>query len=135
MEGRLMVMVPPMGSADAVVNANVVIPVVVLCATLSPTASVRDALVTCPPIAGDMLEELTTSVLVATVKPEATASLGAPVVSCPAAKVMDCAPAGSTALAVVHTMTRVAAVITHPDNVAPADTGISVPTGEDGPVK
>ena len=58
-----------------------------------------------------------------------------PVISCPAAKVMDCAPAGSTALAVVHTITRVAAVITHPDNVAPADTGTSVPTGEDGPVK
>ena len=130
-----MVIVPPLGSADAVVNEKVVIPVVVCCAALSPAASVRDALVTCPPIAGDMLEELTTSVLVATVKPVATASLGAPVVSCPAAKVMDCAPAGSTALAVVHTMTRVAAVITHPDNVAPADTGTSVPTGEDGPVK
>ena len=135
MEGRLMVMVPPMGSADAVVNANVVIPVVVLCATLSPAASVRDTLVTCPPIAGDMLEKLATSALVATVKPVATASLGAPVVSCPAAKVMDCAPAGSAALAVVHTMTRVAAVIAHPDNVAAPDTGLRLPSGVDGPVK
>ncbi len=135
MEGRLMVMVPPIDSADAVVNANVVIPVVVLCATLSPAASVRDALVTCPPMAGDMIAKLTKSVLVATVKPVATASLGAPVVSCPAAKVMDCAPAGSAALAVVHTMTRVAAVIAHPDNVAPPDTGLRLPSGVDGPVK
>ena len=130
-----MVMVPPMDSADAVVNANVVIPVVVLCATLSPAASVRDALVTCPPMAGDMIAKLTKSVLVATVKPVATASLGAPVVSCPAAKVMDCAPAGSAALAVVHTMTRVAAVIAHPDNVAAPDTGLRLPSGVDGPVK
>ena len=36
-----MVMAPPVDNADAVVNAKVVIPVVVLCATLSPTASVR----------------------------------------------------------------------------------------------
>ena len=135
MEGRLMVMVPPVDNADAVVNAKVVIPVVVFCATLSPAASIRDALVTCPPIAGDMLEELATSALVATVKPVAAASRGAPVVSCPAANVMDCAPAGSTAVAVVHTMTRVAAVIAHPDNVAPPDTGLSEPTGVAGPVK
>ena len=135
MDGRLTVMLPPMGNTDAVVNAKVVIPVVVRCATLSPAASVRDALVTCLPIAGDVLEELTTSVLVATVKPVATASLGSPVVSCPAAKVMDWAPAGSAALVVVHTMTRVAAVIVHPDNVAPGDTGMRVPIGVDGPVK
>jgi hypothetical protein len=61
--------------------------------------------------------------------------LQVPVVNCPAAKVMDCAPAGSTAVAVVHTMTRVAAVIAHPDNVAPPDTGLSEPTGVAGPVK
>ncbi len=36
-----MVMAPPVDNADAVANAKVVIPVVVLCATLSPTASVR----------------------------------------------------------------------------------------------
>ena len=75
------------------------------------------------------------SILVATVNPVVTASLGAPVVSCPGANVMDCAPAGSTAVAVVHTMVRFAATITHPDNVAPGDTGTSVPAGVDGPVK
>ena len=102
---------------------------------MSPAASVTDALVTCPPIAGDTLDKLTTSALVATVNPVVTASLGAPVVSCPTPKVMDCAPAGSTADAVVHTMVRVAATITHPANVAPGDTGTSVPAGVDGPVK
>ncbi len=39
-----MVMVPPMDNTDAVANANVVIPVVVRCATLSPAASVRTTL-------------------------------------------------------------------------------------------
>ena len=52
----------------------------------------------------------------------------------PLEKMIDCAPAGSAAVAVVHTMVRVAEVITHPDNVAPAD-GTSVPAGLDGPVK
>ena len=135
MGGRLMVTVPPMGNTDAVLNAKVVIPVVVRCATLSPAASIIATLVTCPPIAGDKLGELTTSALVATVKPVETDSLGAPVVSCPAANVMICAPAGSAAPAVVHTMVRVAGVIAHPDNVAEPDAGVSVPTGVAGPVK
>ena len=130
MGGRLMVMVPPMGNTDAVLNVKVVIPVVVRCATLSPAASVIATLVTCPPIAGDKLGELTTSALVATVKPVETDSLGAPVVSCPAANVMICAPGGSTAPAVVHTMVRVAGVITQEP-----DAGVSVPPGVAGPVK
>ena len=53
----------------------------------------------------------------------------------PLEKMIDCAPAGSAAVAVVHTMVRFAEVITHPDNVAPADAGTSVPAGLDGPVK
>ena len=130
-----MVTVPPMGNSDAVVNVKVVIPVVVRCATLSPDASVRVALVTCPPIAGDKLGELTTSALVVTVKPVETDSLGAPVVSCPGANVMICAPAGSAAPAVVHTMARVSGVMAHPDNVAEPDAGVSVPPGVAGPVK
>ena len=130
-----MVIVPPTGVGDAVLNAMVVIPVVVRCATLSPAASVSDALVTCPPIAGDTLDELATSALVATVKPVETDSLGAPVVSCPAANVMICAPAGSVAVAVVHTMVRVAGVMAHPDNVAEPDSGVSVPPGVARPVK
>ena len=128
-------MVPPTGTGVAVLNDMVVIPVVVRCATLSPAASVRVALVTCPPIAGDKLGELTTSALVATVKPVETDSLGAPVVSCPASNVMICAPAGSAAPAVVHTMVRVAGVMAHPDNVAEPDSGVSVPPGVAGPVK
>ena len=131
-----MVMVPPTGTGVAVLNDMVVIPVVVRCATLSPAASVRVALVTCPPIAGDKLGELTTSALVATVKPVETDSLGAPVVSCPAANVMICVPGGSAAPAVVHTMVRVAGVMAHPDNVvAEPDAGVSVPPGVAGPVK
>ena len=130
-----MVTVPPMGNTDAVLNAKVAIPVVVRCATLSPDASVIATLVTCPPIAGDKLGELTTSALVATDKPVETDSLGAPVVSCPTANVMICAPAGSAATAVVHTMVRVAGVMAHPDNVAEPDAGVSVPPGVARPVK
>ena len=131
-----MVMVPPTGTGVAVLNDMVVIPVVVRCATLSPAASVRVALVTCPPIAGDKLGELTTSALVATDKPVETDSLGAPVVSCPTANVMICGPSGSAATAVVHTMVRVAGVMAHPDNVvAEPDAGVSVPTGVARPVK
>ena len=58
-----------------------------------------------------------------------------PVTSSPAAKVMDCAPAGRDADAVVHTMVRVAGVIAHPDKAARPDTGLSVPCGVAGPVK
>ena len=58
-----------------------------------------------------------------------------PVTSSPTAKVMDCAPAGRDADAVVHTMVRVAGVITHPDKAARPDTGLSVPCGVAGPVK
>ena len=130
-----MLMVPPMGNTDAVLNVKVVIPVVVRCATLSPAASVIATLVTCPPIAGDKLGELTTSALVATDKPVETDSLGAPVVSCPTANVMICGPGSSTAPAVVHTMVRVAGVMAHPDNVAEPDAGVSVPPGVARPVK
>ena len=130
MGGRLMVTVPPMGNTDAVLNVKVAIPVVVRFATLSPAASVIATLVTCPPIAGDKLGELTTSALVATDKPVETDSLGAPVVSCPASNVMICAPAGSAAPAVVHTMVRVAGVITQEP-----DAGVSVPPGVARPVK
>ena len=81
------------------------------------------------------MDTKTMSALVATIKPLTAASLGAPVVSCPAAKVMDCAPAGRDADAVVHTMVRVAGVIAHPDKAARPDTGLSVPCGVAGPVK
>ena len=97
-------MVPLTGNTEAVVNATVVTPVVSFCATLSPAASVSDAPVTCPPMAGDALGALITSALVCTVTPVATDSLGAPVVSCPTANVMRCDPAGSSAPAVVHTI-------------------------------
>ena len=90
-----MVMVPLAGNTEAVVNATVVTPEVAFCATLSPAASVSDAPVTCPPMAGEALGALVTSALVCTVTPAATDSLGAPVVSCPAAKVIFCSPAGS----------------------------------------
>ena len=99
-------MVPPTGNTEAVVNATVVTPAVAFCATLSPAASVSDAPVTCPPMAGDALGALITSALVCTVTPVATDSLGAPVVSCTGPKVIRCDPAGSTALAVVHTIVK-----------------------------
>ena len=62
-------------------------------------------------------------------------SLVIPVTSFPASNVMDCAPAGRDADAVVHTMVRVAGVIAHPDKAARPDTGLSVPCGVAGPVK
>ena len=134
--GRLKTIMDPASRNVLVVKEMVVIPVVDLCARLSPDAKTKPIFEICPPMADvENKAALLTSELVATVKPVATASLGAPVVSCPAAKVMDCAPAGSAALAVVHTMTRVAAVIAHPDNVAAPDTGLRLPSGVDGPVK
>ena len=131
-----MLIIPPMGRFELVVKEIVVTPVVVHCATLSPAAKVRKTLETRPPIAAvEYTATLLTSALVATVKPVETDSLGAPVVSCPAANVMICAPAGSVAVAVVHTMVRVAGVISHPDNVARPDTAVSAPTGVAGPLK
>ena len=62
-------------------------------------------------------------------------TLELPVTSCPFANVMICAPAGSAAPAVVHTMVRVAGVMAHPDNVAEPDAGVSVPPGVARPVK
>ena len=97
-----MVMVPLTGNTEAVVNAKVVTPEVDFCATLSPAASVRDAPVTCPPMAGDALGALITSALLCTATPAATDSLGAPVVSCPAANVTFCNPAGSTSPVTPH---------------------------------
>ena len=99
-----MVMVPFAGNIEAVVNATVVTPEVACCATLSPAASVSDAPVTCPPMAGDALGTLVTSALVCTVTPAATDSLGAPVVSCPAAKVIFCSPAGIELFVIVQTI-------------------------------
>ena len=131
-------MVPLTGNTEAVVNAKVVTPEVDFCATLSPAASVRDAPVTCPPMAGDALGALITSALVCTVTPAATDSLGAPVVSCPAAKVILCSPAGSGTepLAIVHTIVRLADVIAQ-DAVSTAepDAGTSKPCGEPAPEK
>ena len=122
-------MVPLTGNTEAVVNATVVTPVV----------SVSDAPVTCPPMAGDALGALITSALVCTVTPVATDSLGAPVVSCPAANVIRCDPAGSCALAlaVVHTIVRLATVIVHtpPAKDAEPDTGVREPAGDAKPVK
>ena len=133
-----MVMVPLAGNTEAVVNATVVTPEVAFCATLSPAASVSDAPVTCPPMAGEALGALVTSALVCTVTPAATDSLGDPVVSCPAAKVIFCSPAGSRGepLAMVHTIVRPAAVIAQ-DAVSTAepDAGTSKPCGEPAPEK
>ena len=97
-------MVPLTGNTEAVVNAIVVTPEVDFCATLSPAASVSDAPVTCPPMAGDALGALITSALVCTATPAATDSLGDPVVSCPAANVILCNPAGSGLLEILHTI-------------------------------
>ena len=129
-------MVPLTGNTEAVVNAKVVTPEVDFCATLSPAASVRDAPVTCPPMAGDALGALITSALVCTATPAATDSLGAPVVSCPAANVTFCDPAGSGLPAIVHTIVRPAAVKVHDAaSTAEPDTGTSVPMGDAAPVK
>ena len=129
-------MVPTAGNTEAVVKATVVMPDVDFCATLSPAASVSDAPVTCPPIAGDALGALITSALVCTATPAATDSLGAPVVSCPAANVILCDPAGSATFPIVHTIARLAVVIVHEAvSDAEPDAGTSKPAGEAAPVK
>ena len=106
-------MVPLTGNTEAVVNAKVVTPEVDFCATLSPAASVRDAPVTCPPMAGDALGALVTSALVCTATPAATDSLGAPVVSCPAANVTFCDPAGIGLLPMLHIIVNFELSILH----------------------
>ena len=131
-------MAPLTGKTVAVMNATVVTPDVAFCATLSPAASVSDAPVTCPPMAGDALGALITSALVCTVTPAATDSLGAPVVSCPAEKVIFCSPAGSASepLAMAHTIVRLAGVIRQDAfSTAEPDAGTSKPAGEPAPVK
>ena len=61
---------------------------------------------------------------------------GEPVVSCPAANVTFCDPAGSELPAMVHTIVRPAAAKVHDAaSTAEPDTGTSVPVGDAAPVK
>lgn len=62
------------------------------------------------PSPGTAAPALAASAEVDTVKPVADAERAGPVVSSPAAKVILCAPAGKSAVAVVQTMARVGAV-------------------------
>ncbi len=87
--------------------------------------------------AGTDAPKLAESTAVATVKPVADPAVAAPVVSSPAAKVILCAPAAKSAVAVWQTMVRVAAVILQVDvNVAvPAPSGTRTPAGVAFPLK
>ena len=56
--------------------------------------------------------------------------------SCPAANVILCNPAGSAAFPIVQTIVRLAVVIVHEAvSAAEPDAGTSKPTGEAAPVK
>jgi hypothetical protein len=88
--GSLTKIASPMATDVRVVNKTCVNPVVVRRAKLSPDSKINKIFEICPPIAGEKKPiAKPTSALVATVNPLETASLGTPVVSCPAAKVMD----------------------------------------------
>ena len=59
-----------------------------------------------------------------------------PMMRLPGENVIRCDPAGSSALAVVHTIVRLATVIVHaPAKDAEPDTGTSTPVGDAAPVK
>ena len=59
-----------------------------------------------------------------------------PMMRLPGVNVIRCDPAGSSALAVVHTIVRLATVIVHaPAKDAEPDTGTSTPVGDAAPVK
>ena len=136
MEGRLMVMLAPTDNSDSVEKEIMTGLFVGFKETRSVSFIANSLICSSPPIAGENENELNSfrkSLFVLICTPFSSGFLGKPVIK--AAKVMDWAPAGSAALVVVHTMTRVAAVIVHPDNVAPGDTGMRVPSGVDGPVK
>ena len=63
-------------------------------------------------------------------RPVGLAAIASAVVSSPAANVMLCAPAGNTAVAVVHTMRNVATVIVHVAvSVAVPDAAKRTPAG------
>ena len=69
-------------------------------------------------------------------KKERVVLLGDPITNCAGPKVIRCDPAGSSALAVVHTIVRLATVIVHaPAKDAEPDTGTSTPVGDAAPVK
>ena len=83
-----MVMVPPVDNADAVVNAKVVIPVVVLCATLSPADIVKTAFLMLYPKFGRNVPQFKFLATSFDVEIDAHVSneYGFPVCNCPAAK-------------------------------------------------
>ena len=75
---------------------------------------------------------LAASVAVVTVKPVADPAVAAPVVSSPAAKVILCAPAAKSAVAISQTMVRVPAVkVQVLVRVAVPDAGTRTPAGVD----
>ncbi len=90
---------------------------------------------TSPPIAGDTIGRLFVSKLVCTMKPLATRLLGAPVFNWPALNVIELCPAGNAAREILQTIVSAAEVIVHKEMDATPEGGVSVPTGDDGPVK
>ena len=93
---------------------------------------VKVTLVTWPPIVACAAPELTALLTVAIFNVLSGAK-GLAVVNCPAANVILCAPADNTAVAVVHTIVSVPAVIAQGADsvvtVAEPDAGTSTPTG------
>ena len=91
---------------------------------------VKATLVTWPPIVACAAPELTALLTVAIFNVLSGAK-GLAVVNCPAANVILCAPADNTAVAVVHTIVSVPAVIVQGavSVAVPAAAGTSTPTG------
>ena len=92
---------------------------------------VKVTLVTWPPIVACAAPEFTALLTVAIFNVVLAGAKGLAVVNCPAANVILCAPADNTAVAVVHTIASVPAVIVQvADSVAvPPAAGTSTPTG------
>ena len=85
-----MVILPPWGNEDSVVNAKVVIPVVILCATLSPAVNDSVVLKIFDPVFGMNVPQL---ILLSTsfdvrITVHANAENGVPVISCPCENVI-----------------------------------------------
>jgi len=103
---------------------------------LSATGNSIITAVTTVTRAGAVAPGLAMSVVVDTVKPVGDAVLALPVVSSPAAKVILCAPAAKSAVPVVQTILRVAAVkVQVPFTVAVPAAGTRTPAGVAFPLK
>ena len=123
-----MVILPPAGTSSCVVNEKVATAVVALVVNWSDAAIAMLTDVTFATIITAIAAAALCAFPLAFIVKLLAAANAPPVVSSPAANVILCAPAGNTAVAVVHTILNVAAVIVQvADSVAVPDAGTSTP--------